>query len=219
MKRKKIPKATVQRLPLYARCLDLMAKRGLKTISSPDLSERIGIKATQLRKDLSYIGEFGTPGVGYNVSELLWQIQNLLGVTKSRNVALVGAGRLGQALMGYRGFEQKGFKIAAVFDSDKKKIGAQIAGHQIHSMDEFAVVSEESDIEIAIIATPPNSAQLVATQVTLAGIKSIMNFAPIALMVPNDVVLRQVDLAIELQILAFYQTEAEREGHKREDKH
>lgn len=211
MKKKTVPKATVQRLPVYARCLDMMQKRGLKTISSSGLADRIGIKPTQLRKDLSYIGEFGTPGVGYDVRELLWQIQHLLGITQERKVALIGAGRLGQALMGYRGFEEKGFKLVAVFDSDPDKIDKVIIGHRVYGMDDFDRVIKETGAEIAVIATPISSAQLVATRVVMAGIKAILNFAPIALMVPKDVEMRQVDLAIELQILAFYKDEGKLE--------
>lgn len=210
MKLKKTPRATVERLPIYARCLALMAKRGLRTVSSSDLADRIGIKATQLRKDLSYIGEFGTPGVGYDVEELLWQIQNLLGVTKELKVALIGAGRLGQALMGYQGFKEKGFRIIAVFDSDPGKIGTIVQGHHIEDINDLEKVASEKHIDIAVIATPTGAAQTVATQIVLAGIKYILNFAPIALILPDDVNLRQVDLAIELQILAFYRAEAER---------
>jgi redox-sensing transcriptional repressor len=204
LKREKIPKATIARLPLYLRSLSELAEKGVPVVSSYELAELAGGNAAQLRKDLSYFGEFGTRGVGYDVGHLLYQISKFLGLTRERNAAIVGMGKLGPALLAYRGFGEKGFKIVAVFDNDIRKIGKMIDGLEILDIDSVEQEVKEKRIEIGIITTPASAAQLTANKLVAAGVKAILNFAPVTVVVPSDVVLRQVDLAVELQILSFH---------------
>ncbi len=210
MKKEKIPKATIARLPLYLRSLSELAEKGVLVVSSYELAELSGGNAAQLRKDLSYFGEFGTRGVGYDVENLLYQISKFLGLTRDRSVAIIGMGKLGPALLGYRGFKEKGFKVVAIFDNDMRKIGNKIGDLEIIDLDLLEKVVKEKNIEVGVITTPAPAAQRIANLLVAAGIKSILNFAPAKIEVPSGVALRQVDLSVELQILSYHQTRMEK---------
>ena len=203
--RRTIPEATVARLPLYLRSLVEGQHAGLTTISSERLAELAGVNAAKVRKDLSYLGSYGTRGVGYDVEYLLFQMSRELGLTQDWPVAIVGLGNLGQALANYGGFGERGFPVAALFDADPRVIGTEGHGSIVHPIDHLPAVAAELCIAIAIIATPASAAQDVADRLVAAGVPSILNFAPTVISVPADVSLRKVDLAVELQILSFYQ--------------
>lgn len=201
---RRIPEATVTRLPLYLRVLG-EAAGSIGTISSEDLASRAGVNAAQVRKDLSYLGSYGTRGVGYDVDYLVRQINRRLGLDAQRRVAIVGCGNLGQALAGYGGFPARGFHVVAAFDADPAKVGVRVGGALVEPASAMAEVLKEKEVDIAVITTPAPAAQAVADILVEAGVRSILNFAPTTVVVPGEVVLRQVDLAIELQILSFYQ--------------
>ena len=203
--RRKIPEATVARLPLYLRSLLEGQHAGLTTISSERLAELAGVNAAKVRKDLSYLGSYGTRGVGYDVEYLLFQMSRELGLTHDWPVVIVGIGNLGAALANYGGFTDRGFPVAALVDADPQKVGERIGGHEIEAVGRLPEVVAERGIAIGVIATPAGAAQDVADQLVAAGVTSILNFAPAVLSVPDGVSLRKVDLAVELQILSFYQ--------------
>lgn len=203
--RRRIPEATVARLPLYLRSLVEAEHAGEATISSERLAELAGVNAAKVRKDLSYLGSYGTRGVGYDVEYLLFQMSRELGLTQDWPVAIVGLGNLGQALANYGGFGERGFPIAALVDADPKVVGTDAHGVTVHHVDDLPALAEEFGISIGIIATPAVAAQDVADRLVAAGVTSILNFAPTMITVPADVSLRKVDLAVELQILSFYQ--------------
>jgi redox-sensing transcriptional repressor len=200
-----IPEASVARLPVYLRALVGMAERGNHTVSSEELATASGVNSAKIRKDLSYLGSYGTRGVGYDVEYLIHQISRELGLTQDWSVCIVGVGNLGQALANYGGFSQRGFRIAALLDADEAKIGESIAGVEVSHIDEIERVVKEHDISIAILAVPGAHAQDVVDRLVAAGITSILNFAPAVITVPPGVSLRKVDLSIELQILSFYE--------------
>jgi redox-sensing transcriptional repressor len=200
-----LPEATVARLPEYLRALHHLADAGNDTISSDGLAAAAGVNSAKLRKDLSHLGSYGTRGVGYDVALLIDQIENVLGLTQLRTVALVGVGNLGHALAGYAGFASRGFRIAALLDADPSRIGEQINGLVVRHIDELIQIAAEESIAIGVIATPATAAQTVADQLVAAGVTSILNFAPCVLSVPDGVDVRKVDLAIELQILSFHE--------------
>ncbi len=200
----RIPEATVSRLPLYYRALIGLQDMEVTTVSSDQLALMSGVNAAKVRKDLSYLGSYGTRGVGYDVSFLLAQIGKELGLDKPWTVAIVGVGNLGSALANYKGFGARGFRIAALFDADPAKIGTNVGGITVSSMDEVEAVCKKENIDIGIVAVPAEHAQEVTDRLVSAGVKSILNFAPIEVRVPHDVVMRKVDVAVELQILAFY---------------
>jgi len=206
VKKAKLPQATIARLPVYLRSLVFLANKGEQIVSSEGLAQLAGTNAAQLRKDLSYLGEFGTRGVGYEVDQLINEMSKWLGLLRDRTVVIVGLGRLGGALVGYQGFSQKGFKVVGAFDRDPSKIGMAADGVVVRHVNELdSVVSNvPGGVDIGIIATQAPSAQGVANRMVNAGIKAIINFAPITIEVPDDVVLRQVDLSVELQILSYY---------------
>lgn len=203
--RRKIPEATVARLPLYLRSLFESQQAGLTTISSERLAELAGVNAAKVRKDLSYLGSYGTRGVGYDVEYLLFQMSRELGLTQDWPVAIVGLGNLGQALANYGGFGDRGYPIVALFDADEGVVGTRVNGVEVRHVDDLPAVAAERGLAIGIIATPAAAAQDVADRLVAAGIRSILNFAPAVISVPDDVSLRKVDLAVELQILSFYQ--------------
>jgi redox-sensing transcriptional repressor len=203
--RRKIPEATVARLPLYLRSLLEGQHAGFTTISSERLAELAGVNAAKVRKDLSYLGSYGTRGVGYDVEYLLFQMSRELGLTQDWPVAIVGVGNLGQALANYAAFGDRGFPIVALFDADERVVGTSVHGLAVRHIRELATVARELGIAIGIIATPAGAAQDVAQVLVNAGVSSILNFAPTVIAVPDDVSLRKVDLAVELQILSFYQ--------------
>ena len=206
MRNRPIPEATVARLPMYLRALlDLAETRGELTVSSEELARMAGVNAAKVRKDLSYLGSYGTRGVGYDVEYLLYQITRELGLTQDWPAALIGIGNLGRALASYKGFSERGFKISALFDVSDKVIGSAIGELKVRHLDDLKEVVVDEGISIGIIATPPDSAQEVADRLVDAGVKSVLNFAPGVVNVPPDVTIRKVDLSIELQILSFYQ--------------
>jgi redox-sensing transcriptional repressor len=201
-----IPEATVSRLPVYLRALlDLAEGRGQLTVSSEELAGMAGVNAAKVRKDLSYLGSYGTRGVGYDVEYLLYQITRELGLTQDWPAAIVGTGNLGRALATYKGFAERGFRIAALFDVDDGVVGKEVGGLEVRHLDDLKEVVTDEAISIGIIATPPFAAQEVAERLVDAGVKSILNFAPTVVNVPPDVTVRKVDLSMELQILSFYQ--------------
>ena len=206
MRNRPIPEATVSRLPAYLRALlELAEERGELTVSSEQLATMAGVNAAKVRKDLSYLGSYGTRGVGYDIEYLLFQITRELGLTQDWPTAIVGIGNLGRALASYRGFSERGFRIAALFDVDDSVIGKKVGGLPVRHIDELKDVVSEDGITIGIIATPPMDAQEVAERLVDAGVKSILNFAPAVVTVAPDVNVRKVDLSMELQILSFYQ--------------
>ena len=206
MRNRPIPEATVARLPIYLRALlDLAEGRGETNVSSEELASLAGVNAAKVRKDLSYLGSYGTRGVGYDIEYLLYQITRELGLTQDWPAAIVGVGNLGRALASYKGFSERGFRISALFDVDDAVIGKKVGGLEVQHLDELKDLVAAEGITIGIIATPPASAQEVAERLVDAGIKSILNFAPAVVAVSPDVNVRKVDLSIELQILSFYQ--------------
>jgi redox-sensing transcriptional repressor len=204
----RIPEATVARLPVYLRSLFEVVEEKTTTISSERLADMAGVNAAKVRKDLSYLGSYGTRGVGYDVQYLLIQISRQLGLNQDRPVVIVGVGNLGHALANYRGFLARGFRVTALFDADPTKVGERIGDLQIRSMDDLDEVVRGENATIGVITTPEKVAQEVADRLVAAGVTSILNFAPSVLTVPPHVSLRKVDLSIELQILSFYQQRA-----------
>ncbi len=206
MRHRPIPEATVARLPMYLRALlEVAETRGELTVSSEELARLAAVNAAKVRKDLSYLGSYGTRGVGYDVEYLLYQITRELGLTQDWLVALVGVGNLGRALASYKGFGERGFRIQALFDADEGVVGEVVAGLPVRHLDDLKEVVTDEGISIAIIAVPPAAAQEVSERIVDAGVKSILNFAPAVVNVAPDVNVRKVDLSIELQILSFYQ--------------
>ncbi len=201
-----VPAPAVRRLSLYLRELEGFLRHDRQTISSKQLGESLSLTDAQVRKDLAYFGQFGHPGIGYRVDELVTRIKCILGTDRTWNVLLVGAGNLGSALLSYRGFSKKGFQIVAVFDNDPKKVGQRIGPEkklEIISISRLAEVIAERGIQMAIISVPADVAQSVAEGLVAAGIRGILNFAPASLNVPDSVPLASVDLAVHLEQLAF----------------
>jgi redox-sensing transcriptional repressor len=190
---------------VYRRSLIELAQEHIPTVSSERLADMAGVNAAKVRKDLSYLGTYGTRGVGYEVQQLLYEIESKLGLTCDSPVVVVGVGNLGQALANYTGFRQRGFPVVALVDVDPTKIGESIAGLIVQSIEELDAIVAEHGVSIGIIATPAASAQSVADRLVAAGVRSILNFAPSVLNVPPQMPVRKVDLATELQILSFYQ--------------
>jgi len=200
-----IPEATIARLPVYLRVLYACAEQGIATVSSEELAAAAGVNSAKLRKDLSHLGSYGTRGVGYDVDYLVYQVSRELGLTQDWPVVIVGAGNLGRALANYGGFASRGFRIAAVLDADPTVVGTEIAaGQVVGSSDAIEAVVAERGVSIGVIATPAAAAQGVCDRLVAAGVTSILNFAPVVLIVPAGVDVRKVDLSIELQILAFH---------------
>ena len=200
-----IPEATVARLPVYLRALAGLAESGSETISSDALALAAGVNSAKVRKDLSYLGSYGTRGVGYDVQYLVHQISRELGLTQDWAVVIVGVGNLGHALANYAGFAERGFRIAALVDADRRRVGEELAGIAVRHFDDIDEVVRDTHASIGVIATPAHAAQDVADHLVKAGITSILNFAPDVLNVPDGVDLRKVDLSIELQILSFHE--------------
>ena len=203
--RRRIPEATVARLPLYYRALFDSTDQNVITISSDRLAELAGVNAAKVRKDLSYLGSYGTRGVGYDVEYLLHEISRELGLTQDWPCIIVGVGNLGAALANYRGFGARGFRIVALVDAAADKIGLPVGDLTVEPIEALGEVVESRSVAIAIIATPAAAAQQVADLLVAAGVRSILNFAPAVITVPDNVSMRKVDLATELQILSFYQ--------------
>jgi redox-sensing transcriptional repressor len=203
--RRRIPEATVSRLPVYLRILVDQAGDDVDSISSERLAELAGVNAAKVRKDLSYLGSYGTRGVGYEVEYLVYQIRRELGLTHDWPVVIVGAGNLGQALAGYGGFGDRGFPVGGIVDVDPAKLGSVIGGSRVRHIDDLPQIVQSKQISIGVIATPPAAAQDAADRLIRAGITSVLNFAPVVLSVPLGVSVRKVDLAVELQILSYYE--------------
>jgi redox-sensing transcriptional repressor len=203
-----IPEATVARLPVYLRSLLEVAEQKTATISSERLADMAGVNAAKVRKDLSYLGSYGTRGVGYDVEYLLYQISRQLGLTQDWPVVIIGIGNLGHALANYRGFAARGFRVVGLFDSDPRKVGERLGDREVFAMSDLVEVVKGENVAIGVIATPAGVAQEVADQLVDSGVTSILNFAPAVLSVPPHVSIRKVDLSIELQILSFYQQRA-----------
>ena len=201
-----VPEATVARLAVYLRMLGELVERGTDTVSSDELAAVCGVNSAKLRKDLSYVGSHGIRGVGYEVRPLLRHLENTLGLTHRQAVALVGIGNLGHALAGYGGFSGRGFPVTALFDVDPDLVGIKINGIVVDHVREIPAVCREQHVTIGMIATPGPAAQGVCDQLVRAGVSCILNFAPVVLQVPEQVEVRKVDLAVELQILAFHES-------------
>jgi len=200
-----IPEATVARLPVYLRALTTLAEGGTRTCSSEELAASAGVNSAKLRKDLSYLGSYGTRGVGYDVDYLRYQIAREIGVTQDWPVVIVGIGNLGHALANYSGFRSRGFRVVALLDADPQRHTEVVAGVEVRPFDELERIVRGHGVAIGVIATPAVAAQDVADRMVASGIRSILNFAPSVLAVPADVDVRKVDLSIELQILAYHE--------------
>jgi redox-sensing transcriptional repressor len=199
-----VPDQTINRLPIYLRCLSQARAVGIAVVNSLQLAQMAGTNAAQVRKDLSYLGELGTRGIGYDVEALIAHVSDVLGLTEKRRVAIVGYGRLGGALHGYRGLTDRGFDIVAVFDDDAAKVGAPAGDLTVSSVDALERDLRDLDVEIAILTTPTSAAQLTAERIAASGVRAIMNFTNARLELHEGVKVRPVDLSVELQVLSFY---------------
>jgi redox-sensing transcriptional repressor len=198
-----IPSPAVRRLSLYLRQLEASQRTDRLTISSKQLGESLGLNDAQVRKDLAYFGQFGHPGIGYRVDDLISQVRRILGTDRTWNVLLVGAGNLGRALVTYKGFEKRGFRLAAIFDADPAKLGKRIGSFAIQPMAELPGTVQALGIRLGIISVPAQSAQEVVDQLVAAGIRGILNFAPVGVAIPPDIGMGTVDLAVQLEQLSF----------------
>lgn len=205
-KSENIPAPAVRRLSFYLRQLEAFSKDSRRTVSSRELGEALGLSDAQVRKDLAYFGQFGHPGIGYRVPELIQRVRRILGTDRISHVLLVGAGNLGRALIAFRGFARRGFELIAVFDKDAAKIGQTTDGPnavRILPVSAMAATVKKHSIRVGILAVPASAAQQVAEEMVAAGIRGILNFAPVALQVGPDVEVASVDLAIHLEQLSF----------------
>jgi redox-sensing transcriptional repressor len=198
-----IPRKAVYRLSVYLRCLQRLKANEIRTVSSEALAKAARVKSTQLRKDLTYFGQFGTRGLGYDVEQLSKMISDLLGTTSLQPVILIGVGNLGSALLTYRGFEQEGFEIVAAFDNDASRRRDKTPV-PIHAMDKIEEIINKHTVRMAMITVPAAAAQEVTNRLVDAGISGILNFAPIVLHVPDDVMVNNVNLAMELENLSYF---------------
>jgi redox-sensing transcriptional repressor len=213
-----IPDIVIRRLPIYARSLQFLSSEGVETVSSGDLGARLGVSAAQIRRDLSYFGEFGKQGKGYNVDYLLEQIGGILGLDREWPVALVGLGHLGRAVLHYEGLSAQGFCFRALFDHNPEKIGQRVGELQIHDMADMAEIIGRENIKMAIMAVPAHGAQEAANALVESGIRAILNYAPIIVQVPRHVKIRHIDPVVALQSMTYYLTEhdlQESEGSER----
>ena len=203
--RRRIPEAALGRLPVYLRILGDLASDGTTQVSSEQLAELAAVNAAKVRKDLSYLGTYGTRGVGYDVQFLTHQIRRELGLDQSWPIIIVGAGNLGQALANYAGVNERGFQVVGIVDKDESKVGTVVGGVRVRHADELPQIAQSKGVSIGVVATPAAHAQDAADALVRAGIGSILNFAPTVLSVPRGVNVRKVDLALELQILSYYE--------------
>jgi redox-sensing transcriptional repressor len=208
----KVPTPTLERLTTYLRCLVDLGASGVRTISSAQIEEHAGVSAAQFRKDLSYFGEFGKPGVGYQVAELENRIARILQLHKLQPILLVGAGNLGSALASYPGLEEHKFHIVALFDTDPEKIGKRVLGMDIIEFSRLGEINEALQARIAILAVPAFAAQAAADSAIQSGVRALLNFAPTPLKVPAGVVVRHVSFLQELAVLSYHLTETEKRG-------
>lgn len=204
MEPKIIPDIVVGRMPIYLRALQLMLEEGRRVTSSQELGERLGISAAQIRKDLSQFGEFGKQGTGYSIDYLADQILSILKIDRVWDVAVVGAGDIGSAIARYQGFANRGFKVAMIFDNDPKKIGTKINDFTIQDSHKLEEEIRQAGIQVAMVATPGPEAQAVADKLVSAGVKAILNYAPINISVPSEVRVQYIDPVIHLQRMTYY---------------
>jgi redox-sensing transcriptional repressor len=202
---RRIPEATVARLPVYLQLLVEQGEVGIDSISSDGLAELAGVNAAKVRKDLSYLGSYGTRGVGYEVAYLVYQIRRELGLDHEWPVVIVGAGNLGHALAGYGGFNDRGFPVAGIVDIDPAKFDTVVGGVRVRPLSDLSQIVSSKGVSIGVVATPPGAAQDAADRLVKVGVTSILNFAPVVLSVPSGVTVRKVDLAVELQILCYHE--------------
>jgi redox-sensing transcriptional repressor len=202
---RRIPEATVARLPEYLRLLTESLEAGVANLSSEELADLAGVNAAKVRKDLSYLGTYGVRGVGYDVEYLIYQVRRELGLDHDWPVVIVGAGNLGQALAGYGGFRDRGFPVAGIVDIDETKFGVRVGDVEVRPVTELGGIVRQGRVSIGVIATPAGAAQAAADRLVAAGVTSILNFAAVLLNVPAAVSVRKVDLAVELQILSYYE--------------
>jgi redox-sensing transcriptional repressor len=200
---RRISDSTIHRLSIYYRALLALEKEGYETISSKELAKREKLTPAQVRKDLSFFGSFGTRGLGYPVKQLMQQISEILGINRIWNVALIGVGNIGSALVSYKEFAKQGFIIKLIFDNDQRKIGSNHKGITVSDTADMKKLLRENDISMIILTVPASVAQTVCDDVVASGVKAILNFAPVNLRVPNDVLLRNENMAIELEHLSF----------------
>ncbi|KRF09414.1 REX family transcriptional regulator [Arthrobacter sp. Soil782] len=206
---RQIPPASLARLTIYLRALNSLLAEGIERVSSEELADAAGVNSPMLRKDLSYLGSYGTRGVGYDVQYLNSQISTALGLTQDWRVAIVGAGNLGRALAGYSGFQSRGFEVVALFDADQMIVGTEVGWLRVSPVEDLATVLHRTRANMAVLAVPAGVAQQLCDELVAAGVTSILSFAPVVLQVPDRVQLRKVDMATELQILAYHAQRAQ----------
>ena len=209
MDRVEIPKKAIYRLSIYQRCLSKLQENGKETVSSSALAGAAGVKPAQLRKDLTYFGQFGTRGLGYSVAELRDAIRDVLGREQLQPVVMVGAGNLGVALLRYRGFAKEGFEVVAAFDAEPETVISRGVSVPVHGQHEMAEFVREKDVKLAILCVPGGVAQEVANELVDAGVQGILNFSPTLLEVPEAVTVNNVDLALELENLSYFVSHGE----------
>jgi redox-sensing transcriptional repressor len=207
---RKVAESTIRRLSLYLRFLEEFEEQGIDTISSEALASRGGTTSAQVRKDLSFFGSFGKRGLGYTVPELAGRLREILGLKRNYRVAMIGAGKIGSALVQYRGFKQRGFDIVAIFDVDPGKVGRQWNGLTVQDIASLETQLQQQPVDMAVLVTPAEAAQAVADRLIRLGVKAILNFAPLQLSVPDDVVVKTVNLALELETLSYALTNSGR---------
>jgi len=200
----KIPDIIIGRLPVYLRALQRMAENGIKTTSSQELGERVGISAAQIRKDVSQFGEFGKQGTGYSISFLIDKLREILNVNRMWDVAIIGAGDMGHALARYQGFTNRGFRVVMIFDNDPAKIGQKVGDFTIEDIAKLVDRIRSAKIKMAMITVPASAAQAVADKLIQAGVKAILNYAPISINVPDNVHVQHIDPATHLQRMTYY---------------
>lgn len=200
----RIPEPTIERLSAYLQCVRALRDRGEGTSSSAAIARLTGIHAAQLRKDLSYFGEFGKPGLGYDLQDLEAHLTRIMGLDRERDVLLVGAGNLGRALSSYTGFGRRGFRIVAAFDVDRDKIGSSLGACSVHDLAELSAVNAALGAEVGVVAVPVGAAQQAVDRLVEAGVRAILNFAPIGVTAPEGVTVRNVDLTSQMEILSYY---------------
>lgn len=203
MKAYKIPEATVQRLSIYSRYLKQLLDESVDTISSSEIAKGVGVSSAQVRKDLAYFGEFGTRGVGYKVGELYGHLMKILGLDRTWNIVIIGAGKLGSALALYQGFRERGFTVKGIYDTNPAIIGKTLSGCSVEPLSALADQIKERQITLGVVAVPAAAAQDVTDILVTSGVEAILNFSPRVLKVPYGVVLRNVDLSVNMEVLSF----------------
>ena len=206
---RKVAESTIRRLSLYLRLLEEFEGQGIETVSSGALAARGGTTSAQVRKDLSFFGSFGKRGLGYPVNELVGQLRAILGLDRRYRVAMIGAGKIGSALVQYRGFRARGFDIVAIFDSDPAKVGREWNGLTVRDIVTLESFVRSEPVDMAVVVTPADAVQPIADRLVNLGVKAILNFAPIQVTVPDDVVVKTVNLALELETLSYALTQGD----------